>query len=83
MTVDLSEFEALKPKPRKKPCPIALVLLALETDEERGQLTAALERGNEDIGAGVIEAWCKRRGHACNTQSVKSHRKGTCACARS
>jgi hypothetical protein len=77
---DLSEFEALKPKPKKSPCSVARALAALKTDKERDQLTAALACSNEEIGAGVIEAWLKRRDHACNMQAILSHRRGTCAC---
>jgi len=78
--VDLTEFFKLS-RPKKRPCAVAFAASQLETDEERDQLTAALETDQGIIPAGAVQQWLSARKQNVSVNTVVSHRKQTCTCA--
>ena len=78
-SADLTEFFKLS-RPKKRPCQVAFAASQLETDEERDQLTAALEIDQGIITAGAVQQWFAARKQDVTVNSVVSHRKRTCTC---
>ena len=78
--VDLTEFFKLS-RPKKRPCAVAFAASQLETDEERDQLTAALETDQGIITSGAVQQWLAGRKQDVTVSAVVSHRKRTCTCA--
>jgi hypothetical protein len=77
---DLSEFEALSQRKRRRLCQIATALDGLPADEA-DLLRAALMEDIRTITTGAIIKWLERRDRTVNVSAVTSHRRGTCACA--
>jgi hypothetical protein len=76
--IDLTEFEKLNGRSRKKGCPIPGFLQDLRP-KERAALQAALD-AEDQVTGGALAAWLHKRGMETNHQFVVSHRRRTCTC---
>lgn len=78
-TDDLAEFRELSRNPKRHTCGIVKAAAQLDPDDAT-RLQKALAAPLDEIGHAGIQAWLKKRGVVCATDTIGRHRRGRCRC---